>query len=95
MIEPLRASSVLGATTKLTDASPVPAAEEATVIQVTLGDAVQAQPLGVAMLNVLGPPPAPVLNVEGETAYRQGARCDTRACSPLTTITPSRDEAPS
>jgi hypothetical protein len=55
-IEPLRASSRLGVTTKLTDPFPLPAAEDVTLIHVTSGDAVQAQSVGVAMLNVPEPP---------------------------------------
>jgi hypothetical protein len=85
----------LGATTKPTDPFPLPEAGAVTVIQETADEAVHAHSFGAATVRLLALPLAPVPYVDGETSYRHGARCDTRACSPFTTITPSRDEPPS
>jgi len=63
------------------------------VIHVASRDAFHAHSLDVAMARVLKPPLAPVLKLDGETSYRHGARCETRACSPFTTMAPSRGEA--
>src|SRR4051812_36118681 len=95
MIEALRRSSRLAATEKLTVPFPLPGVEGGNVIQATSRDAVHAHSLEVAMLSVPEPPLAPAPNVDGETTYRHGARCDTRASSPFTTMAPSRDEVPS
>ena len=46
-------------------------------------------------MRVLEPPLAPVPRLDGETSYRHVARWDTRACSPLTMMAPSRGDAPS
>jgi hypothetical protein len=74
VIEPLRSSSKLAATEKLTLPFPLPVVADVSVIQVTSRDAVQAHSLEVVMLRVLDPPLAPVPKLDGETSYRHGAR---------------------
>ena len=69
---------------------PLPVVADVNVIQVTSRDAVHAHSLEAAMVRVLDPPLAPVPKFDGDTSYRHGARWETCACWPLTTIAPSR-----
>jgi hypothetical protein len=94
-IDVLRTSSRLEATEKLTVPFPLPVVEDVNVIQVASRNTVHPHSLEVAMLRVAEPPLAPVPKLIGETSYRQGARWETRACSPFTRMAPSRAEAPS
>jgi hypothetical protein len=85
----------LGATVKPTVPLPLPLVDEVAAIQLTSVVAVQAHSLSVATFTLPVPPAALTFRLAGLIAKRQGARWDTRACSPLTTIIASRDEVPS
>ena len=92
---PARCSPPFAATVKFTVPFPLPLSGPVSVIQITSAVAVHAQSASVPTFTLLAPPPALMLRLEGPTSKRQGARWDTRACSPLTTIIASREDDPS
>jgi hypothetical protein len=74
---------------------PLPVAGGVSEIQFTSTVAVHAHSAEVESVTLPDEAENPTFWVVGDTLYRHGARCDTRACSSLTTIVPSREDAPS
>jgi hypothetical protein len=91
----LRAAPSFGPTMKLTRPLPVPVADDVSMIQPTSTVAVHEHSLVVVTVMLPEPPPTAMLWFAGPISYRHGARWDTRACSPFTTIMPSRVDDPS
>jgi hypothetical protein len=94
MMAPVRAVPSLRGTVNSITPGPVPLVA-ASEIQGASAAAVHAHSLSVATLTVEVPPLVATVWVAGVSVYRHGARCDTRACSLLMTIAPSRIDEPS
>lgn len=75
---------------KLTRPGPVPVAGDESEIHPTSATAVHVHSLAVAIVRLPAPPVAAIVWLAGPMSYRQAARWDTRACSPFTSIIPSR-----
>lgn len=86
---------MLGGMVNPMTAGPVPVIGPVRVIQVVSVVAVQAQSPSVVTSTVEAPPLVAMVWLAGVSVKRHGARCDTRACSLLIVIVPSRADAPS
>lgn len=96
MIAPFRSPPWFGAAMKAITALPVPLVGAANEIQAASVVAVHTQSTSFAVrVTVDSPPLVAIICVAGDNVKRHGARCDTRACSLLTTIVASRTDAPS
>ena len=76
-------------------AGPVPLVGGVIESQLESVVAVHTHSASVATLTVDAPPLVATVWLAGVSTYRHGARCDTRACSLLMTILPSRIDDPS
>jgi len=96
VIAPVRSAPGFGGTVKVMTPAPVPLVGAVNEIHSASVVTVHAQSTSVVVTVIVDAPPlVAMVCVAGDSVYRHGARCDTRACSLLMRIVPSRTDVPS